>query len=53
MTASKERIPQAIVENKGIYPDEATMRKFFTVSAKEPDVQKIITREWSRVKLGR
>ena len=28
VTASKERIPKAIVENKGIYPDEATMRKF-------------------------
>jgi putrescine transport system substrate-binding protein len=53
VTASKERIPQAIVANKNIYPDEAMMRKLFTVSAKDPDVQKIVTREWSRVKLGR
>lgn len=51
--ASKERLPKSILDNKGVYPDEVTMRKLFTVSAKEPDVQKMITREWSRVKLGR
>lgn len=53
VTASKERLPQSILANKGIYPDEATMRKLFTVSSKEQDLQKVITREWSRVKLGR
>ncbi len=53
VTASRERLPQSILANKGIYPDEATMKKLFTVNAKEPDLQKVITREWSRVKLGR
>ena len=53
VAASKERLPKSVLENKGVYPDEPTMRKLFTVSAKAPDVQKIITREWSRVKLGR
>jgi putrescine transport system substrate-binding protein len=53
VTASKERLPKSILDNKGVYPDDATMRKLFTVSAKDPDVQKTITREWSRVKLGR
>ena len=53
VTASKERVPQSIVANRNIYPDEAMMRKLFTVSAKDPDVQKLITREWSRIKLGR
>lgn len=51
--ASKSLLPPAIAENKSIYPDEAMARKLFTVSTKEADVQKIITREWSRVKLGR
>jgi putrescine transport system substrate-binding protein len=53
VTASKERLPKSILDNKGIYPDEATMRRLFTVSAKDPEIQKIVTREWSRVKLGR
>lgn len=53
VTASKERLPQPILANKGIYPDEATMKKLFTVSSKEQDVQKVFTREWSRLKLGR
>lgn len=53
VTASKERLPLSILSNKSIYPDDATMKKLFTVSAKEQDIQKIITREWSRVKLGR
>ena len=46
-------LPATIADNKAIYPDDAMARKLFTVSTKEPDVQKIITREWSRVKLGR
>ena len=53
VTASKQLLPAAIAENRAIYPDDAMMRKLFTVSTKEADIQKIITREWSRVKLGR
>ncbi len=53
VTASKERLPQSILDNKGVYPDEATMLNLFTVSAKEPEIQKIVTREWLRVKLDR
>ena len=53
VTASRERLPQAILDNKSIYPDAAMMQKLFTVSSKDPELQKIITREWSRVKLGR
>ena len=53
VAASKPLLPAAIADNKSIYPDEAMTKKLFTVSTKEADVQKIITREWSRVKLGR
>lgn len=51
--ASKASLPPAIVENKSIYPDGPMMAKLFTVGMKEPDIQRIITREWSRVKVGR
>ena len=53
VSASKSLLPPAVADNKSIYPDDAMARKLFTVSTKEADVQKIITREWSRVKLGR
>lgn len=53
VSASKSLLPPAIADNKAIYPDDVMARKLFTVSTKEADVQKIITREWSRVKLGR
>ncbi|MFV0281344.1 MAG: polyamine ABC transporter substrate-binding protein [Rhodoblastus sp.] len=51
--ASRPLLPAAISGNRGVYPDDAMMAKLFTVSAKAPDIQKIITRDWSRVKLGR
>ena len=51
--ASKPLLPAIIADNKSIYPDDAMTKKLFTVSTKEADVQKLITREWSRVKLGR
>ncbi len=50
---SKPLLPAAIVDNKSIYPDESMTQKLFTVSTKEADIQKVITREWTRVKLGR
>ena len=53
VSASKPLLPTEIANNKSIYPDEAMERELFTVSTKEADIQKIITREWSRVKLGR
>jgi len=53
VVASKPLLPAAIAENPSIYPDEAMERKLFTVSTKDADLQKVITREWSRVKLGR
>lgn len=53
VSASKRLLPDDVANNRSIYPDEATERKLFTVSAKDADIQKTITREWSRVKLGR
>lgn len=53
VVASRQLLPAAIADNKAIYPDDAMTRKLFTVSTKEADIQKVITREWSRVKLGR
>lgn len=51
--ASRPLIDKEIAENPAIYPDEATMKRLFTVTAPEQALQKIVTREWTRVKTGR
>ena len=39
--------------NSTAYPSDATMKRSFTVAAPDPAVQKMVAREWSRVKTGR
>lgn len=51
--AAKPMIDKEILDNKSIYPDDGTMKKLFTVTTYEPAVQKIVTREWTRVKTGK
>jgi putrescine transport system substrate-binding protein len=50
---SRPLVDKEIAENPAIYPDEATMKKLFTVTAPDLPIQKIVTREWTRVKTGR
>jgi putrescine transport system substrate-binding protein len=42
-----------IANNPAIYPDEAIMKRLFTVSAPDQAIQKIVTREWTRAKTGK
>lgn len=51
--ASKPLVDKEIAANPAIYPDDATMKRLFTVTAPELALQKIVTREWTRVKTGR
>ena len=51
--AAKPAIDKAILEDTGIYPDEATMRRLFTNTAYDERVQRTVTRLWTRVKTGR
>lgn len=51
--ASRPLVDKAIAENPSVYPDAATMKRLFTVTAPDQPVQKIVTREWTRVKTGR
>ena len=51
--ASKPFIDKSVLENKAIYPTEEVMQRLFTVSSNDIAVQKIITREWTRVKTGK
>ena len=51
--ASQPLIDPAILNDKAIYPDAATMKSLYTVTARDPKAQRIINRLWTRVKTGR
>ena len=51
--AAKQHIDKAILDNPGIYPDEATMKRLFTNTAYDERSQRSVTRLWTRVKTGR
>jgi putrescine transport system substrate-binding protein len=51
--ASQKFIDKDILDDKTIYPDEATMRRLYTISAHDPKTQRLINRLWTRIKTGR
>jgi putrescine transport system substrate-binding protein len=51
--ASRAFLPKEVAEDRAIYPDEATMARLFTVTPYDPATQKVVTREWTRIKTGR
>lgn len=51
--ASRTLIEKSIVENKAIYPDAQTMQRLFTVTSFDQPTQKLVTREWTRIKTGK
>jgi putrescine transport system substrate-binding protein len=53
VSAATPLVDKSIASNPAIYPDEATMKRLFTVTAPDQAFQKIVTREWTRVKTGR
>ncbi len=51
--ASQKLVDPKILNDKNIFPDEATLSKLFVITAREPATQRIINRLWTRVKTGR
>jgi putrescine transport system substrate-binding protein len=51
--ASKRYVDKDILDNPSIYPKDDTLRGLYVVSANDQATQKIVTREWTRVKTGR
>ena len=50
---SKPLVKKEIADNKSIYPDDATMKRLFTVTTYDQPTQKFVTREWTRIKTGK
>jgi len=51
--ASQKLVDPKILNDKNIYPDEATQKKLFVIQARDPATQRIINRLWTRVKTGK
>src|ERR1700761_8176996 len=51
--ASQKLIDPKILNDKNIYPDDATLAKLFVITARDPATQRVINRLWTRVKTGR
>jgi putrescine transport system substrate-binding protein len=50
--ASKPLLNADVIGDTAIYPDEATMAKLYTVSAKDQKVQRLMTRAWTTIVTG-
>jgi len=51
--ASQKLVDPKILNDRNIYPDDATLRKLFVITARDPATQRIINRLWTRMKTGR
>jgi putrescine transport system substrate-binding protein len=49
---SQKYIDKKVLDDRGVYPDAATMAKLYTVGARGPRAQRLINRIWTRVKTG-
>jgi putrescine transport system substrate-binding protein len=50
--ASQPLIDPEVIEDPAIYPPESTVQRLFTVLPYDSRTQRLITREWTRVKSG-
>ncbi|HKS84441.1 MAG TPA: polyamine ABC transporter substrate-binding protein [Pseudolabrys sp.] len=51
--ASQKFIDKAVLDDKSIYPDAATMGRLYTVSARDQRTQRLVNRLWTKIKTGR
>jgi putrescine transport system substrate-binding protein len=50
--ASQQFVSKDVLGDPGVYPDEATMAKLYTISPWDPKTQRVATRLWTRVLTG-
>jgi putrescine transport system substrate-binding protein len=50
--ASQSMLEAEILEDKAIYPDEAMLKKLFTVQPYDPRAQRLVTRAWTTIVTG-
>ena len=50
--ASQEFLVEDVIEDPAIYPDQATLDNLYTTTPYPPNVQRVVTRLWTKVKSG-
>jgi putrescine transport system substrate-binding protein len=45
-------VDKAILDDRSIYPDAATMAQLYTIIAHDQKTQRVINRLWTRIKTG-
>jgi putrescine transport system substrate-binding protein len=51
--ASQKFIDKSILDDKSIYPDDAEMKRLYTIAAHDPKTQRLMNRIWTRIKTGK
>jgi putrescine transport system substrate-binding protein len=51
--ASQKFIAKEVLEDRTIYPDEATMARLYTMKAHDAATTRLMNRLWTRIKTGR
>jgi putrescine transport system substrate-binding protein len=51
--ASQKFIDKSILDDKSIYPDDAEMKRLYTIAAHDPKSQRLMNRMWTRIKTGK
>ncbi|MGV2121722.1 polyamine ABC transporter substrate-binding protein [Agrobacterium vitis] len=51
--ASQKMVSADVLNNPSVYPDEATMKRLFTISPYDPKSQRVLNRLWTQVKTGK
>lgn len=50
--AAQKLVDAKVINDKTVYPDEATMKRLFVITARNASTQRILNRIWTRVKTG-
>ncbi|PKQ41276.1 spermidine/putrescine ABC transporter substrate-binding protein PotF [Pseudomonas sp. YY-1] len=48
-----ELVDESVRDNPGVYPSEEVMAKLYVAEERKPEVQRWLTRDWTRIKSGR
>ncbi len=51
--ASKPLIDDEVLNDPGVYPSDETLNKLFTLAELPPNIERVRTRAWTRIKSGR
>jgi putrescine transport system substrate-binding protein len=51
--ASQKLIDKAVLDDRTVYPDDATLAKLYTITAHDAKTQRLMNRLWIRIKTGK